>query len=163
SVSGVLAMRFTPDGRRLAIAADTTISLYDLATGREEQSFAGQRTVGATAGLSRDRTPPGAGALGGTIPLWGVGARKLMGDGHGRAVASLAFSPDGTRLASGASDTTVLIWDVAELRRLATTQPLAGELAALWEQMGDPDPVTARNALVVLGRLAGAVAFLDER
>jgi hypothetical protein len=34
-------------------------------------------------------------------------------EGHGATVWSVAFSPDGTRLASGSSDDTVRLWDVA--------------------------------------------------
>jgi WD40 repeat protein len=162
---GVQGLQFTPDGRRLAIATETAVALCDLATGREEQMFGGQRIVGATAALSRDGTLLAVGTRDGAIRLWDVKTGKLLGDvpGHWLAVRSLAFSPDGTRLASGSDDSTVLLWDVADLRRLATALPPPAELMALWERLGYPEPADARKAMAELSRHADAVKFLDER
>jgi WD40 repeat protein len=44
-----------------------------------------------------------------------VGSMDMMSNGRGGEVLSVAFSPDGTRLASGMSRKTILIWDVAAL------------------------------------------------
>ena len=44
-----------------------------------------------------------------------AGSMDTMSDGHGGEVLSVAFSPDGTRLASGMSRKTILVWDVASL------------------------------------------------
>ena len=41
-------------------------------------------------------------------------------EGHTREVNSVAFSPDGSRLASGSWDRTVNLWDVATERQIAT-------------------------------------------
>ena len=40
--------------------------------------------------------------------------------GHGRKVMSVSWSPDGTRLASGSVDKTVLIWDAASGEQLCS-------------------------------------------
>lgn len=44
--------------------------------------------------------------------------------GHEKEISSLAFSPDGTRLASGSADRTVRVWDVEARRAIGT--PLRG-------------------------------------
>jgi WD40 repeat protein/tetratricopeptide (TPR) repeat protein len=51
--------------------------------------------------------------------------------GHTGGIARLAYSPDGTRLASASADGTVKIWDVATARELRTLPRLAGTVAAV--------------------------------
>jgi hypothetical protein len=162
--TGVTALQFTSDGRRLAIGMMTTISIFDLATGLEEQSFAGQRILAQSVALSPDNKWLAAGTLDGAIRVWDMKIGKLLGDvcGHEGTTTALAFSPDGLRLASGSEDTTVLIWEVAELIRLAAAVPSPGELTTLWEQLGDVDPAKARKAMTGMLRHAGTVRFLDE-
>jgi hypothetical protein len=142
----------------------TAISILDLATGREEQSFVGQSILAQTVALSPDSQWLTAGTLNGGIRVWDMKTGKLLGDvsGHEGATMALAFSPDGLRLASGSEDTTVLIWEVAELVRLAAAVPSPGELATLWEQIGDVDPAKARKPMAGMVRHTGTVKFLDE-
>ena len=81
----------SPDGRRVAVAgtgADAVIRLYDLSTG-----------AAADGAASGD-----------------VEARRL--EGHGGPISALAFSADGTRLASGGRDRELIVWDAASGARL---------------------------------------------
>jgi WD40 repeat protein len=53
-----------------------------------------------------------------TIALWDIQTAELVKifTGHKKSINGLAFSPDGTILASGSSDGTVMIWDISRLK-----------------------------------------------
>jgi U3 small nucleolar RNA-associated protein 12 len=50
----------------------------------------------------------------GSIRLWNCSVCSVTTtfNGHKKAVTSLAFDEDGTRLASGSQDTDLIVWDV---------------------------------------------------
>jgi WD40 repeat protein len=87
--------------------------------------------------------------------------------GHRGGIASLAFSPDGRVLATGRSDTSVLVWDWERFCGLGgapAEKPDARRLAALWDDLASED---ARKAYRALGTLAAhpaaAVPLLRAR
>ncbi|MEJ7616205.1 MAG: hypothetical protein WKF30_04360 [Pyrinomonadaceae bacterium] len=57
-----------------------------------------------------------------TVKLWDVASGRELATLHGHAgpIQSLAFSPDGRRLATGSEDHTVKLWDVATRQELIT-------------------------------------------
>ena len=58
----------------------------------------------------------------GRVKLWDVASREAIAtlEGHSDLVKSVAFSPDGTTLASGSWDGTAKLWDVASREEIAT-------------------------------------------
>ena len=84
----VLDMSFSPDSRRLATAnIDGTARVWDLASRERLMTMRGHE--GAVYGV--DFSP----------------------DGHSAEALNVAFSPDGSRLASSGSDDKTIVWDIS--------------------------------------------------
>jgi RNA polymerase sigma factor (sigma-70 family) len=106
---------------------------------------------------------------GDAIHVWEVATGKEVRrfQGHRGYVRSLDFNTNGRRLASGGTDSTVLIWNLAMKRRPA--EPLVGspsdrEIAAWWADLLDEDPGRAYTAIWQLSDApAASVPFLRQR
>jgi WD40 repeat protein len=126
----------TPDGRRVLTAgAGPEVRLWDLSTGRllrtlRRGSDTGRHTpihfAHIVAGFHVVTvTPDGRYALScraDTIQMWelSTGRRLQTFTGHTNTVMSVCVTPDGKRVLSAGSDTTVRVWDLSSGRRLQT-------------------------------------------
>ena len=111
----VSTVRFSAKGDRFASASwDTSIQVYDHATGRRTNVIRGHRA--RIHDMAFDPTGEFLVSASGdsTAKVWRVDEqqerRSLIG--HKGWVKSVAFSPDGRQLISGSSDDTLKLWDV---------------------------------------------------
>ncbi|GIV57923.1 MAG: hypothetical protein KatS3mg042_0836 [Rhodothermaceae bacterium] len=117
----VEAVRFSPDGRRLATACkDRAIRIWEVKRGRLVHLLKGPSA------LSVSFRPGGvylaAGCVDGVIRVWEVERERVVHaiQAHTGYVLSVAYSPSGDLLASGAMDGAVHLWN-ARTGRLVRT------------------------------------------
>jgi WD40 repeat protein len=166
-----LGARFSPDSRMVLVSAridGPTFGLRALEPPhlRLIEVATGQQVLRLEEGGSPVAFSPDGRALAVGDDLWDLTTGKKAGRlaGHRGEVESLAFSPDGARLASGSMDTTVLVWQRSAV--FASAWPRGGSLrlADLWADLAGKDAARAHSAAWRL--VAGAdraVPFLGKR
>jgi serine/threonine protein kinase len=132
-VGAIWCVSFSPDGGRIASASgDRTVRIWDANTGVPIKTLGDPAQGFTSVAFSRDGKYL-ASATGnrdeydlenrpGVITIRDATTWKEVRslEGHSRSVNSVAFSPDGGRLASASSDRTVKIWDTDTGHELST-------------------------------------------
>jgi WD40 repeat protein len=143
SVSGVA---FSPDGERLVSASwDDTMIVWDAETGERLRTL--EVHMGSVQGVafSPDAARLVSGSYG-TVIVWDAGTGNQLRTLQGRTgsdVLSVAFSPDGTALASGLTDGTVIVWDAETGEQLHV---LEGHTGIVFAVAFSPDGATLASA-----------------
>jgi WD40 repeat protein len=157
--SGNLA--FSPDTKLLAswIMEEKVIRVWDVATGTERQAIPlGDEEASRKGRLfprpyfawSPDNRILAVGQN--KIQLWEVvsnGVRREWAAHEGAPLRALAYAPHGKLMASGSTDTTVLIWDMDLLAGAGST-PVArsgGDLARPWQKLAEQDAMRGFEAI----------------
>ena len=139
--SAITALAYSPDGQRIASGSfDGTLRLWDIRThneiaaleghtstisdiayspdGRRVASGSVDRTVRVWSTMSADpvltlEPRPSTETIGGRLRMWNVvdGSELILVEPYKDQVLAVAYSPDGSRIASSTSDGKLLFWD----------------------------------------------------
>ena len=111
------AVSFAGDGKTMAVVQQGKVAVLEAATGRVLHELAHEQylTGPLSTAMSRDGNLCAVGYAPNSIGLWDARVGKCLRTlkAHSNWVVSLAFTPDGSLLASSAGDTTASVWEVA--------------------------------------------------
>ena len=99
----LFAVRFSPDGKTLAVARADGIALIEMVTGKQRRLLRGHDGEVRNVQFSPDGKMLASTSMDGTVKLWdaATGREKHTLPGHALSVGALAFAPDGKTLANG--------------------------------------------------------------
>ncbi len=163
---GIGSIVFTLDGRHLVTSSsDRTVRLWEVRSGRQIWSAVGAE--GAIRGLqvSRDGTMVAGVGRGDVVRFWNLSGGQLKGTIVGSGdLRSLAFSPDGTRIVTGAKDGQAAVWDLKTGERLLDLEGHGGWVEAVNFSDDGARIVTGDNtgALIVWNAKSGKTVVQKE-
>jgi WD40 repeat protein/tRNA A-37 threonylcarbamoyl transferase component Bud32 len=151
---GAGAVAFSPDGKLVAAAEATLISVYDAATGTPKHTIPAHTRPILALAFSPDGKRLASGSQDTTAAVWNVatGARELQLERtHDHFIYAVAFSPDGKRLVDASGDKTVRLYDARSGEEVLTLKGHAAEVqGAAFGPTGEYLATCARDGTVRL-------------
>jgi WD40 repeat protein len=157
---------FSPDDKLIAVWEENRISVWEVATGKCVYQFYRAKQIIAVAftssgdlvALERAGWPD----LG--VDLWDVLTSRRLHRFDAEGDLPVAFSPDGTLLATAMSMTDVLIWDVrSHLAKPPKLRLDSKTLDRLWTELAGRDAARGFRAARLLSSSPEAILFLKAR
>ncbi|MBL9160262.1 MAG: WD40 repeat domain-containing protein [Verrucomicrobiales bacterium] len=137
--NAAICVAFSPDGKHLASGgSDRVVSLWNLTDQRFERAFPVERQIDSLA-FSPDAKTLSC-AAGREVRLWDLATGVQLANfaEHAGVVWSVAFSPDGNRLASASTKGEVKIWDT---KRGPIADSWSGPSAGGGNSVGDAETI----------------------
>jgi hypothetical protein len=120
----VLSAAFAPDGKTLAAGSwDSTVYLWDVATGKEIRRLAAQDGLVNVVAFSRDGTTLASNGMSGTLRLWEAATGKLRARQCPDQIFAARLAPNGRTLAAHTWQGFYL-WDMTTGKSVAGNRPL---------------------------------------
>ena len=108
----IIQMKYSPDGKQLAVATPIGIWLYDAQNGKELNLLTGHRSEVNSVAYSPDGSTIATGAWDG-VKLWDAVTGDFKVTISNIAVRSMTFSPDGSTIVAGTDLGPLHFWDAA--------------------------------------------------
>jgi eukaryotic-like serine/threonine-protein kinase len=124
-----IPLAFTADGRRLAACTDQGITVWNVDSGAPVMTLKGESALGLA--FSRDGRYLARTGGGIKICETETGYEVSTLRGHNTSVGGLAFSPDGSRLASVSHDGTAKLWNPRIAQETLTLSGHSGQVCNL--------------------------------
>jgi WD40 repeat protein len=170
NTQSVVGVAYSPDGGRIAtLTPSGTVWIWNAETGESILSidsgmvafhslaFSPDGTSLAIGGQTRLAGRPGVKVreIVGAATVWDAttGKKLLTLEGHTHPARDIAYSPDGTRLATASGDNTAMVWDAKTGKELRV---LKGHSQPVWSVAFSPD-----GSRLVTGSGDGTVRLWD--
>ncbi|KAG8916481.1 hypothetical protein FRC02_003806 [Tulasnella sp. 418] len=129
-LSTIFSIAFSPDGTLLASVSEDAVIVWDYKSRTITRELKGEAYCVT---FSLDGRFIATGRINGQIVTWDITSDSQIGifNGHTKLVASLAVSPDGSRIISGSHDDTAAVWD----------------MKSGWESPGESDDKVHKDAV----------------
>ena len=165
----VNALAFSPDGAVIASGgSDQTVRLWDAVTGQQVGTFVGHTQTITSIAFSPDGNmlATGSGSWNPNrirkkapeVKLWNIQTRELLTTlkRHTEVVTSVAFSPDGSTLASSSNDRTVQLWDTQTGKHKSMLQENWGRVSSVtYSPDGNILAIAYRDTVRLLDKRTG--------